>query len=198
VPRQGHVRDAALARLAVAGDRAAQRGLFRQLKGALHGTLYRVLGSNAHMEELLQKTFLAVFRALPFYHGEDPLTLWADRIALRVARQHLREPRSHDGGESPEPGPSLRLVTSSNDAAQHRCGVARLYAQLRRLEPETQIAFALLELDARPLAQVAELTGVSTTQAGQRIRQARAHLWAAARGDQMLAQCLREQEAAQR
>jgi RNA polymerase sigma-70 factor (ECF subfamily) len=196
--RQGHVGDAALAQRAVAGVRAAQRELFRQLKGALHATLYRVLGSNAHMEELLQKTFMGVFRALPFYRGEDPLTLWADRIALRVARQHLREQRRPDGEEAPEPGPALRLVTSGDDAAQHRRGVAQLYAQLRRLEPENQITFALLELDARPLVQVAELTGVSTTQALQRLSHARAQLWAAARRDDALAQCLREQQAGQR
>jgi len=193
----GHARDAALARLAVAGDRSAQRTIFRQLKGSLHSTLYRVLGSNAHMEDLLQKTFLALFRALPFYLGEDPLTLWSDRITLRVAGQHLREQRSIDtGGTSrSEPGPTLRFVTSTQDAAEHRRGVARLYEQLRRLRPEQQIAFALFELDGRSLEEVAELTGVSLAQARNRTSSARASLWVAARGDEALAQCLRQEEA---
>jgi RNA polymerase sigma-70 factor (ECF subfamily) len=192
-PSQGHVGDAALARLAVAADRAAQRRLFRQLKGTLHATLYRVLGSNAHVEELLHRTFIAIFRALPFYRGEDPLALWADRITLRVARQHLRERRSLDAGAGhSESGPSLRLVTSTNDAARHRRDVARLYEELHRLEPDDQIAFALFELDGRSLGQVAELIGVSSVQAQARISRARVQLWAAARRDVALARCLRE------
>jgi RNA polymerase sigma-70 factor (ECF subfamily) len=193
------VRDAALARLAVADDRAAQRLLFRQLKGSLHSTLYRVLGSNAHVEELLQQTFIGIFRALPFYRGEEQLTLWAERIALRVARQHLREQRSLDSGaRDPEPGPSLRLVTSTNDAAQHRREVSRLYGQLRRLEPEVQITFALFELDGRSLGQVAELTGVSWARAQSRLSRARAELGLAARGDEALARWLTEQDASHR
>jgi len=199
VPSNGQVSDAALAGLAVAGDRNAQRQLFQRLKGALHATLYRVLGSNAHMEELLQRAFLGVFRALPFYRGEEQLTLWADRIALRVAVQHLRECRSLEGDDgSSEPGPALRLVTSSDDAAAHSRAVARLYEQLRRLEPEAQIAFALFELDGRSLAEVAALTGLNLTRAQARISRARAQLWAAARQDDELAQCLREEEAGQR
>jgi RNA polymerase sigma-70 factor (ECF subfamily) len=195
----GQVSDAELARLAVAGDRWAQRLLFQTLKGALHATLYRVLGSNARMEELLQRAFIGVFRALPVYGGEEQLTLWADRIALRVALQHLRELRSQEGdGGSSEPGPALRLVTSSDDAAAHRRAVGRLYEQLRRLEPESQIAFALFELDGRSLAEVAELTGLSSAGAQRRIARARAELQAAARADHELAQCLREEEAGQR
>jgi len=190
-----------LAGLAVAGDRVAQRTLFRRLKGALHALLYRVLGANTHMEELLQKTFLSVFRALPFYRGEEPLTLWAERIALRVAGQHLREQRTLEGAAdapSMEPGPSLRWAMSTHDGAQHRRGVARLYEQLRRLGPEHQIAFALFELDARSLEELAALTGVSSAQAERQVTRARARLWDAARFDAALARCLREMEAGQR
>ncbi|MEO8184640.1 MAG: sigma-70 family RNA polymerase sigma factor [Deltaproteobacteria bacterium] len=198
VPSNGQVSDAELARRAVAGDRRAQRLLFQTLKGALHATLYHVLGSNAHMEELLQRAFLGVFRALPFYGGEEQLTLWADRIALRVAVQHLRELRSLEGdGGSSKPGPALRLVTSTDDAAAHRRAVGRLYEQLRRLEPESQIAFALFELDGRSLTEVAELTGLSLARAQGRITRARAQLRAAAPEDDELAPYLREEQAGQ-
>jgi DNA-directed RNA polymerase specialized sigma24 family protein len=90
------------------------------------------------------------------------------------------------------------LVTSSNDADQHRREVSRLYEQLRRLEPEVQIAFALFELDGRSLGQVAELTGVSWAQAQGRLGRARAELEVAARRDEALARWLKEQDAGQR
>jgi RNA polymerase sigma-70 factor (ECF subfamily) len=187
--------DATLARRAASGDRGAQQQLFLQLKGAVHATLYRVVGSNAHMEDLLQESFLAVFRALPSYRGEAKLTTWADRIAVRVAFHYLRRNSSLRAGDrSPDTAPSLRLVTSAEDTAEHRQGVTRLYAQLRRLKPEYQIAFALFELDGRSIEEVAEITGVSLVAAKSRISRARRKLWDAARRDDVLTNYLGQEE----
>jgi RNA polymerase sigma-70 factor (ECF subfamily) len=187
--------DAALARRAVSGDRSAQQLLFLQLKGAVHATLYRAVGSNTQMEDLLQESFLAVFRALPSYRGEAKLTTWADRIAVRVAFHHLRRSASLRAGDrSPESAPALRLVSSADDNAEHRQGVARLYEQLRRLKPEYQIAFALFELDGRSIEEVAELTGVSLVAAKSRISRARRKLWAAARRDDVLISYLAKED----
>src|SRR5262245_18162827 len=88
--RAEHISDAELAQSAAAGERLAQQLLCRRLKNAVHATLYRVLGSNLHMEDLLQESFIEVFRSLSSYRGEAKLTTWADRIAVRVAFHHLR------------------------------------------------------------------------------------------------------------
>jgi RNA polymerase sigma-70 factor (ECF subfamily) len=187
--------DAALARRAASGERAAQQLLFVQLKAAVHATLYRVVGSNMHMEDLLQESFIAVFRALPSYRGEAKLTTWADRIAVRVAFHYLRRSASLRAGDrSPESAPALRLVTSAEDDAEHRQGVVRLYAQMRRLKPEYQIAFALFELDGRSIEEVAEITGVSLVAAKSRISRARRKLWDAARRDDVLTNYLTREE----
>jgi RNA polymerase sigma-70 factor (ECF subfamily) len=139
------------------------------------------------MEDLLQESFLAVFRALPSYRGEAKLTTWADRIAVRVAFHYLRRNSSLRAGDrSAESAPALRLVSSAEDNAEHRQGVARLYAQLRRLKPEYQIAFALFELDGRSIEEVAEITGVSLVAAKSRISRARRKLCEAARRDDVL------------
>jgi RNA polymerase sigma-70 factor (ECF subfamily) len=187
--------DAALARRASSGDRGAQQLLFLQLKAAVHATLYRVLGSNTHMDDLLQESFLAVFRALPSYRGEAKLTTWADRIAVRVAFHYLRRSASLRASDRlPESAPALRLVTSAEENAEHRQGVARLYAQLRRLKPEYQIAFALFELDGRSVEEVAEITGVSLVAAKSRISRARRKLWDAAQRDEVLTHYLTQED----
>jgi RNA polymerase sigma-70 factor (ECF subfamily) len=187
--------DAALARRAASGDRSAQQLLFLQLKAAVHATLYRAVGSNMHMEDLLQESFLAVFRALPSYRGEAKLTTWADRIAVRVAFHYLRRSASLRAGDrSTESVPALRLVSSAGDNAEHRQGVARLYEQLRRLKPEYQIAFALFELDGRSIEEVAEITGVSLVAAKSRISRARRKLWEAARRDDVLTSYLANED----
>ena len=82
--------DLAVALRCVAGDRAAQRELVARTKHRAHRTVYRILGTNAHIEDVLQETYLAVFRFLGTYRGEASLVTWVDRCAVHAS--YLAEP----------------------------------------------------------------------------------------------------------
>jgi RNA polymerase sigma-70 factor (ECF subfamily) len=178
--------DATLARRAAQGDRAAQHDVFRNLKSTVHATLYRVLGSNEHMEDLLQDTFIEIFRSLPSYRGESKLTTWAGPIAARVAFHCLRSKRMQNLKEPQRPV-ALHVVGSPEDDAQHREGLKRVYALFRRMKPEQHVALALFMMDGRSIEEIATLTGVSRVAAKNRVSRARRKLWAAARKDHVLA-----------
>jgi RNA polymerase sigma-70 factor (ECF subfamily) len=175
-----------LARRATSGDRAAQRELFRQLRGSVHGTLYRVLGSNEYMEDLLQDSFIEIFRSLPHYRGESLLHTWADRIAARVAFHHLKRKKPRKDKEKAMGPVQLHVVGSPEDHAHHREGLKRLYGLLRRMKAEDHVALALFMVDGRSLEEVAVITGVSLVAAKNRVSRARRKLFDAARKDQLL------------
>jgi len=158
------------------------------LKPCLHATLYRVLGSNAHMEDLLQDTFIEVYRSLPSYRGDAKLSTWADRIALRVAYRHFKRERSARRRALAEP--ALSLVSSSEEEMLHREGVRRLYTVLSALKPEARVAFALFAVDGRSLREVADLMGATLMATKSRIWRARRELNAAAQADGILARYL--------
>lgn len=188
-------RDTGLAQLVASGNREAQHELFRVLKQSVHATLYRVLGSNEHMEDLLQDSFIEIFRSIARYRGEAQLTTWADRIAARVAFHYLKRKRSNrDKERAPV---QLHVVGSPEEHAHHREGLKRLYALLRRMKPEHHIALALFLVDGRSLEEVAEITGVTVIAAKNRVSRARRKLWEAARRDQLLIEYLAEQGAAE-
>ena len=186
-----HSGDSALAGRAAQGDRAAQREIFHALKSTVHATLYRVLGSNEHMEDLLQDVFIEIFRSLPHYRGESKLSTWAGPIAARVAFHYLRNKRSRADKSSQAPV-QLHLVGSPEEHAQHREGLQRLYALLRRMTAEQHVALALFMVDGRSIEEIAELTGVSPVAAKNRIFRARRKLLSAARKDPALTAYLAE------
>src|SRR6187399_1052296 len=72
-----------------AGDPAAFRKLFERERVRVHRLLFRVVGSNTHMDDLLQDAFLEVFRSLPSFRGDSSLRTWIDRCAVRVAFAHF-------------------------------------------------------------------------------------------------------------
>lgn len=181
--------DRELAARCAAGDRAAQRALFAQVKQAMHRTLYRILGANRDIEDVLQDSFLAVFRSIDSFRGDSSLATWCCTIATRTAWAYIerRKPASASLELVPEVAagdPDAARIVYARQAAQ------RLYAALDRIDPKQRIAFALAVIDGRSLAEVAELTDASVVAVKTRVWRARRELASRARRDSVLASYL--------
>lgn len=184
--------DLALAQRAAEGDRAAQRELFHNLKNAVHHTLFRILGANRDIEDLIQDAFLEIFRALPSFRGDSSLSRWAQTIATRTAYLAIerRKPASVDldlvEDEIVDRDPDAHRVAQARQAAR------RLYAALDRIDAKQRIAFALAVIDGLSLAEVAQITEASLVAVKTRVWRARRDLMKRAKKDPVLASYLAE------
>lgn len=197
--------EAELVAACLAGDVAAQRALFRREFGRVNATIYRILGPTREVDDLVQETFIAVFRGLAKFRGEARLATWIDRIAVRVALDHVRARKGTPvalgvlGGD--EQGFARRdwksgaidepADASIPDAQAHaREGLRRLYAALAQLSAEARTAFALYAIDGRSIAEVARLVGTTVVTAKLRIWRARRELMKRAAEDPVLKELL--------
>ncbi len=73
-----------------AGDGEAFRQLVEPHRRELQVHCYRVLGSLADAEDLLQETLLAAWRGLPGFEGRASLRSWLYRIATNCCLNWLR------------------------------------------------------------------------------------------------------------
>jgi RNA polymerase sigma-70 factor (ECF subfamily) len=184
-----HLSDLMLVDRCVGGEQAAARELFRAHQSRVHATLFRVLGANRDMDDLLQETFIQVFRSLRGFRGEARLATWIDRIAARVAYRYLAQKK---GALAPAvlddemAAPGIEAA----DRMLAREGVRRFYAALDELGPASRLAFSLHEVDGRSIAEVAEIVGASVTTTKLRIWRARRQLMKRAAGDAVLAEFL--------
>lgn len=183
------IEDVVLIDRCIGGEEAAARELFRRHQRRVHGTLYRILGSNRDMDDLIQETFIQVFRSLPGFRGDARLSTWIDRITVRVAYRHIgrrsRTPIPIDDGFLAEV-PANRA--NATDQLNAREGVRQLYAVLATLSPKLRIAFALSAIDGRPMAEVAALLETTETTAKVRVWRARRAIEKAAAHDSVLGQ----------
>jgi RNA polymerase sigma-70 factor (ECF subfamily) len=165
-----------LARRCVAGEPSAQREFFQRERRRVHAILFRILGSNAEIEDLIQEAFIEIFRSMPGFRGEASLGTWLDRIVVRIAFAHLRR-RKVDTVHlavvpdlpSAEPRADERLMT--------RQAAARLYDVLDRVPAAQRVAFTLHVIDGRPLKDVA--AAMTATVVATKVRVWRA--WGAVR-----------------
>ena len=183
--------DLGLARRAAGGDRAAQRELFSAQKAAVHHTLFRILGNNREIEDLVQDAFLEIFRALASFRGDSTLTRWCQTIATRTAYLSISRRKP--------PAVDLAMVEEilPGDANTHRQAVMReaarrLYAALERIDAKQRIAFALAVIDGLSLAEVAQLTDSTVVAVKTRVWRARKDLMKRARKDAVLSTYLDE------
>lgn len=180
--------DTALADRCARGDRVAQRELFQRTRAAVHRTLFRVLGSNAELEDLLQETYLAVFRSIGSYGGRSSVLTWCCSIAAHTALSHLRKRKLVPMAVIEAPS----LAPGADRVLRARVAAARLYALLDRIDPVQRVAFTLAVVDGRPLAEVAELTGASLSAVKTQVWRARNALDKRAAHDAVLSEYIED------
>ena len=178
----------ALITRSVAGDRAAQHALFIAQRELVHRTLFRILGKNHDMEDLLQDTFIQIFRSLARFRGESSFARWCGIIATRVAWNYIEHrpgiPSSMDDVELHQVAGPVRDAEADFDA---RDAARRLYSHLDRMDVKLRISFTLAVVDGRPLAEVAILTNASLVAVKTRVWRARRELERRASKDVVLA-----------
>jgi RNA polymerase sigma-70 factor (ECF subfamily) len=172
------------------GDRSAQRELFQRERRRVHGTLYRILGSNAEIDDLLQDAFIEIFRSIPTFRGEATLGTWIDRITVRVAFAHLSKRRVDTVHLSLVPEPRGDEL-AADERAMTREAAEHLYAALDRVPVPQRIAFALHVVDGRPVKDVAQATSASVVATKVRIWRTWRALERATRRDPLLGDLLR-------
>lgn len=180
--------DGTLTAHCVAGDVAALGELFESERLRVHALLFRVVGSNAVIDDLLQDAFLEVFRSLPSFRGESSLRTWIDRCALRVAYAYFRQKARVPAHESLQD--AAALTPSAEERASQREAVRRFYAELDRLDAKQRVAFTLFAVEDRPLREVAEIMESSVVTAKLRVWRARQVLEKRAKRDPLLREFL--------
>ena len=189
--------DLALVDAAREGDADALGELFVRHAGAVRRLLLSVIGPTEELDDLTQDVFVRVHRAIGGFRGEARFATWLHRVTVHTALSHLRaRGRERSIAAPPEeidarPG---RGEPTAHERAVGRELVRRLYGLLAKMTPLRQVAFTLFEIEGRPIAEVARLTGVPAPVAKSRIWFARKDLRRRAAGDPYLAQLLEELE----
>jgi RNA polymerase sigma factor (sigma-70 family) len=135
-------------------DEAMLTRVFREHGQLVLDTAYRLMGSMADAEDVLQDVFLGLPRALRRYQARDAFAPWLRRVTVRVALMHLRRDRGRR--EIPieaVPEPAL----PSSDASLERDMLERAIAAL---PVGLRTVFVLREVEGYSHAEIAKLLSI--------------------------------------
>ena len=121
--------------------------LVREQQGMVFGTLTRMTGVGAHVEDLAQEVFLRLYRALPEFRGEAAISTYLYRIVVNVSQdewKRRRKERLHIASEpviEDETGSWIENFAADELSGQH----ARTPEQLMEDAETAAVVDAALE-----------------------------------------------------
>jgi RNA polymerase sigma-70 factor (ECF subfamily) len=143
------------------GDPSAFDALFRQWAGPLLRYLERMLSSAASAEELMQETFLRVYRARERYEPSARFSTWLYTIATRLALNELRRPQHQSPHRSTDDLSEVPLALTADEPAADAVVHARrlgdaVERKLRELPERQRLALWLTAVEGFSYAEVAD------------------------------------------
>jgi len=177
--------DEALAARAAAGDGHA----FEEIVARYEARVFRLacrLTSETDAPDVLQETFLQVYRHLPSFRGESQLGTWLYRIATNAAlmlrRVRARRPvesldafmpRFDERGIHAELPAQLQIASRVDELIDRQVLADKARAGIARLPDLYRDAFVLRDLEEMSTADVAQVLGVEPATVRQRVHRAR-------------------------
>ncbi len=157
--------DRALVSAIIDGSQPAFAQLVQAHQSTCAHVIGRMVGDRDQVADLLQETFLAVFRQLHRFRFESSLRTWVSRVAYTTALQHLRRRRLEAqwmvAVEVPEElgigdeGPGPAELSEALQAGRH------LGAALERLSAPQRLIVGLHYLEDFDLAEIEQVTGLA-------------------------------------
>lgn len=158
------------------GDLEAHEQLFRQYQNVVFTVARRILGCDHEAEEILQETFLEVFRSLSSMRRDASFAAWVRRIAARKAIDRLRREKLRRGAPIEEvPAGTGGGGPPTNPAPIGDCRID-LERALSELPALARAVVWLFEVEGWTHAEIARSTGRSVSFSKSQLARARVQL----------------------
>ncbi len=163
--------EAVLIKRAQQDDAAAFRRLYALHSRYLAGVVFRLLGDDADLEDVVQEAFLDAARAIGALRQSESLRPWLVSIAVRRVHRHLAAQRRRRFIVDQFSELSAFVGVTSSRAAAHE-----LYDALGRLPASVRIPWSLRHVEQMTLPEVADNTRTSLSTTKRRIQEAQTRL----------------------
>jgi RNA polymerase sigma-70 factor, ECF subfamily len=156
------------------GDLAAFDALYRQTRADVHGVLYRLVGTNADMEDLIQDAYVQILKAVRRWRGEARFSTFLYRVCANVGLMYLRSGRRRK--EDPVEEVPERPAGGASDperTLQVRRAAAVMQRALDRMDDKKRVVFVYHDVLGMKPEEIALALEIPVNTARSRLNRAR-------------------------
>lgn len=163
--------DEALVGRARQNDEAAFTALYQRHSRYVAGVVYRLLGDDAELDDIVQDTFVAAARHLDSLTNASAIRAWLVAIAVRRVHKQLSARKRRRFVLS-----NLFDLVAHRSDPEDRRQVDELYDALERLPVDLRVPWSLARIEELSLPEVAAACEVSLSTVKRRIADAEQRL----------------------
>lgn len=157
----------------LAGDDEAFARLVAKYKRRVFGLAARFARDRDELEDICQEVFIKAYENLKAFRNDAPFEHWLTRIAVRTCYDTLRRNR-RSRSHTPLQDLQFEVRDQTIEARQAAQQAHELLTwALSKLRPDERLVITLLELEEKPVREVAALTSWSETNVKVRAYRAR-------------------------
>ena len=170
--------DAELLRRHVAGDTASFGLLFQRHKDRLWAVALRTTCDPDDAADALQEAMISAFRRAGDFRGESAVTTWLHRIVVNACLDRIRRraARPAASGMDEQTLDVLAQGSALADPGTDKDTALDVLAALRTLGQDQRAALVLVDMLGYPVADTAEILGISPGTVKSRCARGRARL----------------------
>jgi len=174
--------DAEIVKAVLAGDPGRFEELVIRYQSRLFGTVRRYSRREDEVADLVQDIFLKAYSRLNSWRGDAPFEHWLMRLATNTCydslRRHQRNLEDHFTDLTRDESDWLErhVAPAGPDTDDARAAKALVQKIFERLSPANRLVLTLLELEDRPVREIAAMTGWSESLVKVRAFRARAEM----------------------
>jgi RNA polymerase sigma-70 factor, ECF subfamily len=155
-------------------DVPAFEELYRQHSTRLFNLAWRMCGTRADAEDLLQEIFLLAYRKLPEFRGDSSVGTWLYRLAMNRCLDHLKSRQTRaSSATSPLDEQTMPVSRRAGDGGIKRLDLERAIA---RLPEGARAAFLLHDVEGFQHQEIAGILGISEGTSKSQVHKARLRL----------------------
>ncbi len=154
--------DESLVESAKSGEDEAFAELVRRHKRKVLRLASRYAKDTGELDDIAQDIFIKIYRNLGGYRKEAPFEHWLTKVAISACYDFLRK-KKNAGRDVPLEDVEYSLSVPADEGKKLEALQAKemLDKALSKLKPMERIVITLLELEERPVKEIAVITGLS-------------------------------------
>lgn len=146
----------ALVQRCLNGERKAYRDLYNQYSQAMYHVIVRIVGQRSEAEDLLQESFIKVFKQLNHFKSRSSLGAWIKKICINTSLTQLKKKQRF---EIVELNSNENFQEEQNEAIDY--DAKTIHECIKKLPTGSRIVVSLYLLEGYRHSEIAEILEIT-------------------------------------
>ncbi len=153
-------------------DRKAQRELYEYISPKLYGSCLRYAPNEAEAQDILQESFITIFKKIEQFKFNGSFEGWCKRIAVNTALQRYRGVKVYDLVNEDQ----IEDLETANVEEYTDVSLDELLQMVQQLPDRYRLVFTMYVMDGYNHNEIAKMMEISVGTSKSNLARARKHL----------------------